>query len=136
MDGLSMFDEVEFEYPSSDFFEQLETFAKNLPSTNFEVARKSIESSGSKFLAQRLSDLIVRLKTEISRDFTKHEKEFDEVPYFVRYQLVVEANVQSHWLNIRTILRSKNNHPGRVLYGSSLFRTADDIYVSENSYGD
>ena len=136
MNGLSTFDEIEFEYPSSNFFEQLETYVKNLPLTNFEFARESIESSGSKYLAQELSELIVRLKTEISRDFTKHEKEYDEVPYFVRYQLVVEADLQSHWLNVRTVLRSKYDHPGRVLYGSVIFRTADDTYVSESSYGD
>jgi hypothetical protein len=130
-----MFEEIEFEYPSVSFFEKMEASLEKLLLVNREFACNRIKQAGSQFSIQDLSSLIVRLKTEIARDFTNHENEKDEVPYLVRYHLAFELDEGCQFLNVRTILQSKHDHLGRIMYGTSIYRTEINTYISEDSYG-
>jgi hypothetical protein len=133
---MSVFNEIEFEYPSADFFQQIESCAEKLPLVSSEYAFDCIKQAGSQLSIQKLSALMARLKKEIADDFTKHENEKEQVPYFVRYNFVVESEEGCQSLNVRTVLQSKHGHSGRILYGTSIYRTDKNTYVSEDSYGD
>jgi hypothetical protein len=130
-----MFEEIEFEYPSRDFYEKLESLVANLPLVDIRKACKCVERSGSKSVAEDLSSLVLRLKSEIAQDFMNHENERDVVPHLVSYLIVMEKERGLHSLSVRTVLRSKYGHPGRVLYGTGIFKVQQDKYVSEDSYG-
>ena len=128
--------ELEFEYPSADFFAQIEIQAKKLPLTSMKSAVARVEESGSQSCVESLSELIVRLKIQVAADFDKHENELESVPYFTTYLVALEKFARTQYLAVKTALKSKHGHSGRVLYGTNVFRTGQDIYVSESSYGD
>jgi hypothetical protein len=132
--GMTMCNEVEFEYPSKEFFERIETLACALPIASMEDARQYFDYIETQWVKQQISELMTRLKIEITHDFEKHEAESGEVPYVAKYLIVVEQYKTSSVLRIRTALQSKHDHPGRILYGTSIFRIEENSYTSERNY--
>jgi hypothetical protein len=133
---LNIGEEIEFDYPSNEFFEQLERTACSLQLAREKDAIETIATTESPWAKQQRSSLMARLKVEIARDFEKHEAEPESIPYFAKYLLCLEKVRSSYCLSVRTALCSKYGHEGRVLYGSSIFRIGEDLFISENCYGD
>jgi hypothetical protein len=129
-----MLEEMEFEFPSIQFFEKIEICASELPIANVKKVLEFFKKLGTTSTTQNLSDLVVRLKIEISKDFAKHEAEANDMPYLASYLVVFEDEDFSKSLQVRTALKSRHGLPGRVLYGTNIFRIEENQFISESSY--
>jgi hypothetical protein len=127
-----MLGELEYDYPSEEFFSQIETILLQLSISSRNQASRIIARSGSEVLVQNLVDLLTRLKVNIGRDFQKNEDEYESVPYVAKYILIVESEKSCNYLSVKTALISKYDHPGRVLYGPSIFRVDQNLYITES----
>jgi len=128
--------ESEFEYPSTEFFDKILKMSKTLPLIPFEAAKMNIERFGSGSIVQSLSGLMTRLKIEVVRDHASHNAEKEGSPYFATLELSIESEGAFSYLAIRTVLNSKYAKTGRIKYGSTIMRVGNDIFLSEDRYGD
>jgi len=128
--------EIEFDFPSFDFFDKMREFATTLPLVPLDTAKEFIERSGSVSVVQTLFELIVRLKVEVVRDFEAYEAERQGLPYVATFKLTMERENAFQYLAIRTVLKSRHAHPGGAQYGSAVFKVGEDAFVSEDHYGD
>lgn len=127
-----MSSEIEYDYPSAQFFEAIESGAATLPVVDMRVAGRYFKKVGSKSVTETLPELMHRLKVEIARDFEANEDDADEVPCIASYVVMIEKDS----MKVLTALRSKYGPSGRILYGTSVFRTDDKSFMSEASYAD
>jgi hypothetical protein len=131
-----MLAEYQFEYPSVLFFEKLEQLASGTSLTPREVADQFFMSRQSNTCTESTSELLVRLKKQITQDYHEHANEVKDQPYDVVYILYSEAQEGVHILCANTALISKsaNDRNGRVLYGVSIIRIGPGSFLSEDSY--
>jgi hypothetical protein len=131
-----MLAEYQFEYPSVLFFEKLEQLASVTSLTPREVAHQFFKGLQSNTCTESTSELLVRLKKQITQDYHKHANEIKDQPYDVVYILSSEVQEGVHILCANTALISKsaNDRKGRVLYGISIIRIGSGSFLSEDSY--
>jgi hypothetical protein len=129
-----MNDELEFEYPSQELFDSVVTQIQTLPVVWSEHTIGYFNRIEESHARETITDLIVRLKIELSEDYNEYLDELDDVPHLQTYICVVETEDQLTSLKILTVLRSKNGHPGRIMYGTSIFKIGNDLYLSGSPY--